>query len=347
MKSLIKALISIFLTTTFANITNSYAPDIEMNVKFKINNAILAKVADKTITAYDVMKKLELNFNKAYPDLLNSPSARYQFYLSGWQATLEELINHQLILLDATSKELKITDSEIKEEVEIKYSPNHMVNLKNLNLSYDEVIKLTQEEMIVHRMLYYFVKAKADQKITPAAIRSAYHLYCIENPAKETWSYYIITTDCIADKETSEKVLSLIREINQDPQDMQNLLSEIEKKYQNCKISISQLYKADNKELSTSLQKILNNLKTNTYSDIITQTNKAKNKKVLRIFYLKDYEKKEIESFHEISNKLKEKLLQKALLEESEKYFAKLKKKYPVEKNENISKDFLPFIVEQ
>ena len=53
-------------------------------------------------------------------------------------------------------------------------------------------------------------------------------------------------------------------------------------------------------------------------------------------------EEKKTSSFEEIANNLKNELMQKALAEESNKYFQKLRKEHTVEK-QNFPKDFAPF----
>jgi len=349
MKYFCSLLISVFFVFSILNAQNTFAP-YEINTKIIVKNTILAKVANKAITTYDIMKKLDILFNRSYPDLIDSNTARFQFYLSGWQQTLEEIINNQLILIEASKKDLKITDAEIREEVEMRYGPNVMINLEKINLSYEDALKTVKEEMIIQRMMYYFIKAKADQKITPSAIRNAYRLYCKENPPLETFSYYLISIRSIDDKtaqEAAAKTLLFFKEKNTSPKELEISIKEIEKNYKNCQISISNLYKVTNKEIAVSQQKILSNLEKNSYSDIICQTSRTTNKKINRIFYLKDYERKEIQTFSEISNQLKENLLNTALIEESNKYFTKLKNQYHIYKNPNISKDFIPFSIQQ
>jgi len=342
-------LASLIFISSFVYAQPSYNPAFEMNANINTKNTILAKVADKAITAYDVKKRLDIFFNRSFPDLIESTTARYQYYISGWQHTLDDMINNQLMLIDAEKKELKITDGELREEIETRYGPNVMINLEKINLTYEEALKATKEEMILQRMMYYFIKAKADQKITPSAIRNAYRLYCNENPPQQIWSYHVISIRSDDDKLSSEiaqKTLALLKEKNTNPKELEELIKELEKDSKNCKINLSKLYSVNNKEISSSQQKILSSLEKNSYSDIVCQTSRSTKKKINRIFYLKDYEKKETESFVEMSSKLKDQLLNTTLLEESDKYFAKLKNQYHVEKNPNISKDFVPFVIE-
>jgi hypothetical protein len=319
-----------------------------MNGNIKINNTVLAKVADKTISTYDVMKKLELSFNRAFPDLLTSIPSRYQFYMSGWQQILEELINNELILLDASKKEIKITDAEIREEVENRYGPNVVVTLQKLNLSHDEAFKITKQEMIVQRMLYFFIRSKADQKTTPSSIKNAYRLYAEQNPPKETWNYKVISIKSNDEKlsnEIASKAYDLLKEKKEDPKEFENQLKDFEKDYPNAKISISNLYSVTNKEISSQHQKVLKSLLSNSYSEVVNLPTRT-NDKIFRIFYLKDLETKLTETFDEMYSKLKDQLTQEALIKESENYFSKLKKLYHVEKSPFITKDFIPFTIE-
>lgn len=338
----------LMLGTIFAENTlqNNYEP----SANIALNNTVLAKVADKTITTLDVMKRMDLIFNRAYPDLIDSKAARFQFYMTGWQNTLDELINNELILLEASKKEIKLTDADVREEVENRYGPDVMENLAKLNLTFDEALKITKNEMLVQRMMYYFIRAKADQRTTPNEIKNAYKLYCKENPTKETWGYFVVSikaNDEKVEKEVLEKALALFKDKKEAPKELQDAIKEIEKNYQNCQITISNLYSVSNKEISPSHLEVLSKMQKNSYSDITCQISRTTNKKINRIFYLKDYEKKETESFEQVANKLKDGILNNAFVEESEKYFTKLKEQYQVDKNPNITKDFVPFTLEQ
>ena len=56
---------------------------------------------------------------------------------------LMEMIDHQLILADATDKEIKISSGEVREEMEFRFGPNIMLTLDNIGLTYDDTWKMS------------------------------------------------------------------------------------------------------------------------------------------------------------------------------------------------------------
>jgi len=349
MKFFAYLLFPLLVITSFVKANDFRQTPYETSAKINVKNTILAKVEGIPISAYDVMKKLNITFDRTFPDLIDSTNARYQFYMTGWQQMLDEIINNKLIILDDDKKELKLQDSEIREEMEARYGPNVLLKIQSLKMTYDEALKNTKEEMILQRMMYYFIKSKADQKLTPSSIRNAYRLYCNNNPAQEIYSYNMISIRSKNDnvlKKASENIIKLLKEKDIDPKDIETDLKALEKTYQGCSINVSELYKESSTKLAPSHQKVLTQLEKNTYSELISQTSRLNNQKVNRIFYLKDLEKIDLKSFDEMSKQIKDELLQSYLVSESEIYFTKLKKQYHVEKNQNITKDFMPFILE-
>ncbi len=89
-----------------------------------IQNSILIKVNDTTISIMDVKKKMDFLFHQHYPQLSNSDEARIQFYESSWRKVLLEMVDQELILADATDKDIQLSDGEIREEMETRFYPN-------------------------------------------------------------------------------------------------------------------------------------------------------------------------------------------------------------------------------
>ncbi|NGX49372.1 MAG: hypothetical protein K940chlam5_00970 [Candidatus Anoxychlamydiales bacterium] len=348
MKFFIKLFIPLIAIAPILNANDFRNSPMEQNANINVNNTVLAKVEDRAITALDVKKKLDIAFERSFTDLIDSKSARFQFYQSGWPQVLDEVINNELVLLDAKKREFTISDAELTEEMENKYGPNIIANLQRVNLTLEEAQKMLSEEMIIHRMLYYFVRSKAEQNVTPNKIKNSFQLYIKENPSQEIYSYNVISVRCDDNKIANlaaNKVHLLLKEKNQNPKELEDTLKEIEKEYKNCSINVSNLYKTSSKDLSLSHKNILKDLEKNNFSDISSQVSRINNKQISRIFYLKDLEKIEAKTFDEISNELKTKLVEKELLQVGNNFFNKLKKEYLVE-NKVISKDFCPFTFE-
>jgi hypothetical protein len=253
------------------------------------------------------------------------------------------MVNKELILEDAKSKELKILDNEVREEIEKKFGPNIVSNLEKNNLSFDEAFKKVKDEMIAQRMMWYYVQSKALLSITPQVIRGAYRLYLEQNPKEDIFSYQIITiksSENLDIKAFSDEIYSYAAESNKDLSLIEDDI--LKKQTDTIKIQISKLYTVKDRELITSRKSILSSLDKNTYSKPTLQTNSKE--KSYKILYLKNLEHKLPPTFEEMAPKLKDELTAKAVFEESERYFKKLRKQYGVDEHFLlVSKDFQPF----
>ncbi len=84
-----------------------------------INNRVLLKVNGKSLSVFDVVKKLDILFYKQLPEHISSPVIRYQFYVTNWRTVFDSLVDEALIgagrlrrLTDASDIELVKHTSE-------------------------------------------------------------------------------------------------------------------------------------------------------------------------------------------------------------------------------------------
>jgi hypothetical protein len=331
-----------YLSLLLSSLTFALPPTAPDNKTINIQNTILATVNGKTISVLDLKEKMDLLFHKSYPDLINSNTARHQFYTSGWKTVLSEMINTELMVFDAQKREIKLEDSEVREEMERRFGPNIMVTLDEIGIPYEKTWKLIKREMIVQRMSWFFVHSKALQRVTPQLIRKNYRLFLEKNPPLETWNYKVIsikTTDENLAKELAEKIYSLTKKEN-----FEKKFEEIKKSNENVSLNISKEYNMTSQKISDSHKKVLKTLKENSYSTPVKQISKFNKKPIYRIFHLKTHKTKNPPTFEKAAPEIKEKLLQKAAAEESKNYFNKLRKYYGFVENTALD-DFNPFIL--
>lgn len=347
MKKLLSICLFLFLLSLCsANV----APLPGKEPKLNIHNIVLTKVNGKSISVIDVMKKMDFIFHKAYPNLISSKQARYQFYSSSWKHVLTELINTELMLAQAEAKEIKIHDSEIREEMENRFGPNTMTNLSTVGLSYNEAFQMIKTELIVRRMMWFFVQSKALTQITPQLIKQEYRLYLEKNPSFDEWDYQVISVKGSNDQEAeaaANKIYELTKSNTLSFEELEAKLKELEKEFVNTNMQASPTYKVTSKDISKSHKDVLSTLQVNSFSPPIFQTSRSDNKKIHRIFFLKRHELKTPPSFEEMADNIKNELLQKAVSEESELYFAKLRKYYGItQESAIIPENFEPFSIE-
>ena len=109
--------LSVFTLTAGLQANLSLMDSNQSSQHLVVNNRILAKVNDKTISVLDVMKKMDVFLTRYYPHLSDSTTARYQYFSSQWKDVLSQMIDNELMLADAEKLELKVTDAEVRETI--------------------------------------------------------------------------------------------------------------------------------------------------------------------------------------------------------------------------------------
>ena len=167
--------------------------------------------------------------------------------------------------------------------------------------------------------------------------------------------YHLVAISTLFDKEPKRYVLTKPKTYDTlsklpllSDEAVSESLKEIEKKYDTTKINMSKNSEVTSKEVSASHKAALSSISVNSFSTPTSQISRIDNKKVYRIFLLKEYEKKDTALFTEVSEKLKNELLQKEVVSQSDKYFSKLRKRYDINDKilEDVVKDnYEPFVL--
>ncbi len=318
-----------------------------------IQNRILAKVGNKTLSVLDVTKKMEVLFNRYYPQYANSPMAKYQYFSSQWRETLLQMIDHELILADAEKLDLKITDSEVRETLHEKFGPNLMSSLDSLGLSYEEAKSMIYSELAVQKMTWFKVHAKAFNSVNAQDIKQAYVSYCDKNPPKDTWEYQVLSIKA-KDEDMARKAAERACELCKDsPQNIASIVDKVRESLpllgaaeSQVSITLSEDVKLDSKSLSEAHKNALISLTKNSISAPIKQISRADQSSVFRIFYLKDHVKTILPSLRAMYETLQNQLVQEAAEKESKTYIAKLRQRYGFDSKmleETIPQGFQPF----
>lgn len=309
-------------------------------------NQILASVEDRTISILDVKKKMDIVFYQKFPEYSDSDRARYQFYTVSWKNILKEMIDQELILKDALDKGVKISDGEIREALEDRFGPSVALTLDKIGVTYEEAWKMVKDEIIVQMMSGWFVHTKAGFSVTPQEMKKAYQSYLEENPPSIQWAYRVISLKGDEAGKIAPKLHRELIEAKRTPS--KELLEKIAKKYETdrVKIAISSEFQGKSEDLSETHRVALEPLKVQGFSAPLLQSSRSSAKKIFRIFHL--IEKKDLPAptFADLSTKLKQDLTQKAVAKESERYVAKLRKRYGYESTHRSLEDLHPFSIQ-
>jgi hypothetical protein len=322
------------------------------NQQLVIQNRILTRVNNKTISVLDVVKKMEVFFSKQYPQYIDNPTAKFQFFSAQWREMLLQMVDHELIIEDAEKLEIKITDSEVREMLHEKFGPNLMDSLDSLGLSYEEARTMIYSEIVVQRMSWFKVHSKAINSVNVKDIKAAYAAYCEKNPIKDQWEYEVLSVKAKTEEmahQIADKAFELCKTSpNEIAAITDNIKARLEPDYpeEAFTISLSTELKADTKSISKSHKDVLFKLAKNAISAPVKQVSKADQSAVYRIFHLKNHTKTILPTLRSMHDKLQSQLVQEASNKEYMNYITKLRKRYGFSAKmleETIPTDFQPF----
>lgn len=326
-------------TGLFASPYMNYAPEPKIGVQ----NAILARVNGKTISMLDVKKKMDLFFYQNFPQHADSAQTKLQFYMASWKQVLREMIDHELIVSDALDKEIKLTDGDIREAMEERFGPSVMQTLDRIGLTYEEAWDMVRDELIVQRMNWWFIQSKAMSSVCPQDIRQAYRHYLEENPAYAEWTYQIISLKADhLEEATAQKIYQALLASGKAPDS--EFLKSLEAP--GLSISLSNEFVVKSQDLSEKHQAILADLLPGNYSQPALQQNRSERYPAYRIFYLAAKTDHPAPSFEALSQKLRNDLVQEAIVQTSGAYLAKLRKFYGFDGDQAIPEDLQPFSIQ-
>ncbi|HAZ15405.1 MAG: hypothetical protein A2Y28_03125 [Chlamydiae bacterium GWC2_50_10] len=310
-----------------------------------IQNRILAHINEKTITVLDLMQAMTLFLSKSYPDQAKSPLARSHFYIEHWNEFLEQMIDQELILADAKTLDLKISDKDIRETLLERFGPNVMQTLEKLGLAYEKAKELLYNEIVLERMTWYRVHTKAYEKVSPQHIKFAYKEYLATNPPTKTLEYQVLSIRC-NEHEAAQKIgQTAYHLLSQHEADFSTICEKLPRS-EEVSVSLSDIFSLQESELSPAHKEALSSLAAGSFSSPITQVSRFDNSNVVRIFFLKSQTKSKPLEFKEIEQKLREKLFNEAVSSGRTQYIAKLRQQYRFNSKSPeslIPEDFKPF----
>lgn len=324
-----------------------YTPD--ETKKMVVNNRILAKVNNKAISVYDVMKKLDMHFYRRFPEFTSSVVARYQFYTANWKQVLQDLIERELIMADAEELKIQVTAGEVRQEMEELFGPNVHQNLDKVGLTFTDAWKMIQTDIMMKRVIFVKAQSKALKDVTPLVIRETYEKLAVENKRPEVWTYRTITVrDASKTKgaEAAHQAHKLLVEDQISMEDLPEKIKELASVAPTTKVTISEEFTQSEKEISPTNKTALAEVAVGSYSQPLPQKSRQDGTIVYRIFFLKENTPGGIVPLSEVEKNIKNMLLDQAIQRETETYLKKLHKHFDVQENhvdELTEEGFEPF----
>lgn len=311
-----------------------------------IHNRILAQINGKTLSVIDVVKKMDLFLQKHYPDYFASKIARYQFYVSHWQETLDQIVDTELMIADAEKLAVTIPDAEVREEMLNRFGPNTMAVLSHLGLSYEEARHLIHDELLVQKMTWFRVNAKVLSRISSRDVKAAYARYLKEHPATDEWRYQVLSIHSHQPEDAQALAYSAFARL-QEGQPWDLIVNGLKTQANpELSISLSPEFCSKDKDLSSSHKEVLSQLLVNSYSEPVAQTRRTDQSIVFRIFYLKGRTHKPAPAFETLSESIRNGLLQQAADTENGRYLKKLREQMGYDHTQirqSLPEGFQPF----
>ncbi len=320
-------------------------PAFEEPREIAVNNVILARINEKTISVVDVMKKMDVFLNQNYPQYAGSKMARFQFYSGQWRHVLAQLIENELMLADAEQAELKIPEGDVRETLMQKFGPNVMANLEKIGITYEEAKEMIHTELLVQKMYWYRVNSKALLNVNPQDVKLAFKDYCVKNPPEETWNYQVFSIRAQGEEKASrltEKAQELLKEPDVTLELVHTRLQDAQEE-QEVSMTLSPPTEVQMKALSEAHKAVLSVLRPGEISHPAKQKSRD-GATVYRFFHLKDHVKKEPPTFEQMADTLHDQLMEKAVEKETASYLKRLRRKFSFEEK-TLADDFQPFVL--
>lgn len=314
--------------------------------KIVINNRILTTVNGKTLSVLDVVKKMDVFLSQNYPQYLDSEQAKMQFYTMRWKPTLQQMVDEELMMADAESREVKTTDAEVREEIQNRYGPNVMGSLDKLGITYEEAKKMVHQELVVQKIQWLRVTSKVLSKVTTEVVKKAFEAYLVKNPPKEMWTYQFLTLRD-DDVDTALSLAAQIKDLNETAGGALAVAADIFKQKlpeaEWTHLSLSSELETEEKELSTAHREILGATPLGQWSEPVVQQSRD-GSQVVRIFHLKGHTKQETPQFETMASGMRTEILNQYADKEMEAYLTRLHQRFNFsESSLDIPPQFEPF----
>lgn len=316
--------------------------------EISVNNRVLAHVNGKAITVVDVMKKMDIHFLKQFPEYTSSPQARFQYYQVNFRQVLQELIDKELILADATENKVPLPAGDVRQEMESLFGPNIIFNLDKIGLTFDEAFKIVQGDLLLRKMMMIRVNAKAVRQVTPQVIREAYEEYAAKNMKKETFHYQVVSirnSDETLGAETANEALRLLTEQAVPLAEIVKAVKEV-KPHTKSTINVSDPLFHTEQEMADAIRETVKAMDDGSYSKVLAQKSRQDRGTVFRILFLKEKVPAGQVPYSEIENQIKEKLFDEVIVKESDAYLKKLRAHHAIHDSylqDMVPEDFEPF----
>jgi len=320
-------------------------PYKEGEFEILVQNRVMAQVNGKPITALDVIKRMDFLFYRQFPEYMSSQSARYQYYEMNFEPILQELIDRELMRADAAEMKVEISPSDVRQELETTFGPDIISNLDKIGLRLEEAMAMLKDELLIRRVTMYKVNGKAFRNVGPMEIKKAYEEWLTTHTEPQKWRYRLFTLRGPSEEE-GKKAAALVREAILTGLDPETVRKEVIQEgliSPNITMTLSEVYTQPQEEVPDLLLPVLSKMEGPGVSEIFSQLSRKTGEVAVRLIVLEDKLSSLNPPLRDVEDRLKNDLLQRGAMAESQKYLSSLRDQYHVS-TESRGLTGLPFM---
>ena len=288
---------------------------------------ILASIRDHIITVGDVMKKMDIVFYQQYPQFRNSTEHRLQFYDSNWRAMLQELVERRVIMVFAEENHMEVGHGEVREELEELFGPNVLLTMYEARVSMDDAYDMIRQDIMMRRILHFYVRAAALASITPQKIKEVYQEKYENRAKEEKISWHILSLKAPEGPSVTQKIKAIVDALNHESSTFEK---ERERLPEGWDLLLSPLFTTEISQLSSTLRPVLEHSAAGIWSDPIQAKEAKKGCEKWSSYFVKERLKGERIPLNVVENEIQETLLSPLIQERRKIFIDDLIKKYDV-----------------
>lgn len=305
----------------------------EIHHHILVHNRVLAKVNGKSISAVDVMKKMDILFYRQYPQYTSIVEARFQFYKQNWKHVLNDLIDKELIIADAEESKVPATSGDVRQEMEELFGPQIILNLDSIGMTFDEAYKIVLGDILLRRMMYLRANIKALQAVTPQSIRDTYEKLSKEQIKPEAYRYQVVSIrdqNPIFAEKTAQAAYRLLKEEQVSLSELAVQLKQLPESVLSS-VTVSEEYLHNENELAQANKAVLTGLQSHEVSTPFNQKSRSDQSSVWRILCLNEKLAGGVLPFNELETDIREQLLGDAVAKETDTYLKRLRTHFDIQ----------------
>jgi len=319
-----KQLFRSFFLVTLLSVSSIYG------VAIQTNNQILTRVGSKAITVLDIKKEMDRQIYMSDKKIFTDVQALGSYYYHHWKSVLNKMTQDEIYLLEAKEMKYEIASHDITQKVTELFGENEIETYKFLSITAEQATAFGKREMMSSHLSWFKIWSKSLMEATPASVVEAYTEYVADLAKKDTWTYqalFVKGSDEKAVVKTSNNITALLKDGKY--QNFSLILDSINTDNKAVKVGVSKDITLKTSELSPTLLSVLETLDEGMISDVITGSRAGSY--TGKILQLKKHTKEKIPALADISENIKNSIVNKTSERVSNECFAKLYKKYDVD----------------